>query len=146
MKYQELRDRVEPGQPAQELELVAPFTTPKLTRQAIAAAEKLGEGLHASIRVLKVQVVPFPMRQSPVHLGFLKKQLESFSSTLPLTAHIILARDFEEDLMRSLKPESVVILASKRRPWRTRQESLANALRRAGHRVVLVYEKDNTNA
>ena len=150
MKHQSLHAEVPvPAQTAQ-LDLVVPFTTPELTCAALKAAEQLGAGLHSAIRLLKVQVVPFPMQQSPVQLGFLKQQLEAFESALPFHAYILIAREYEPDLMRALRPESIVILASKRRLWRTRQESLAATLRRAGHRVVLIHttaEKEHiTNA
>jgi hypothetical protein len=139
MKQQSLQAEIQPVQGTAPLDLVVPFTTPELTRAALKAAERLGLGLHGAIRLLKVQVVPFPLQQSPVHLGFLKQQLESFHSELPMSAHIVLAREFEPDLIRSLRPGSIVILASKRRLWRTRNESLAASLRRAGHRVILVH-------
>jgi hypothetical protein len=139
MKHQSLQAEIQPEQQTAPLDLVVPFTTPDLTRIALKAAERLSPGLHASVRLLKVQVVPFPMQQSPVHLGFLKKQLEAFQTELPISAHILLTRDYELDLMRALRPDSIVILASKRRLWRTRNESLASTLRRNGHRVLVVY-------
>jgi hypothetical protein len=141
MKHQSLQAEIRPEQQTAPLDLVVPFTTPDLTRIAIKAAERLSPGLHASVRLLKVQLVPFPLQQSPVHLGFLKRQLEAFQSELPLSAHILLAREYEPDLMRALGPGSIVILASKCRPWRTRSESLAAKLRRGGHQVVLVYAR-----
>jgi hypothetical protein len=150
MKQQTLRTDAEPNRQTAELDLVVPFTTPELTRTALQAAERLGAGLNGAIRLLKVQVVPFPMQQSPVHLGFLKKQLALFQSALPLSAHIVLGREYEPDLMRALRPDSIVILASKKRLWRTHTESMAAKLRHSGHRVVLVYTdkeaKEKNNA
>jgi hypothetical protein len=150
MKHQSLQAEIQPEQQTAPLDLVVPFTTPDLTRLALKAADRLGHGLHASVRLLKVQVVPFPMQQSPVHLGFLKRQLESFHAETPGSADIVLAREYEPDLMRALKPGSIVILGSKRRLWRTRNEWLATALRRGGHRVVMVYssrlERDGEHA
>jgi hypothetical protein len=150
MKHQSLQAEIHPEQQTVPLDLVVPFITPDLTRLALKTAEKLSPGLHASVRLIKVQVVPFPLQQSPVHLGFLKMQLEAFMAEMPITAHILLAREFEADLMRALNPGSIVILASKRRLWRTRSESLAATLRKGGHRVVLVYtdpqQKETPNA
>jgi hypothetical protein len=139
MKLRTLATEAAPERHAAELDLVVPFTTTELTRAALKAAEILGDGLRGSIRLLKVQVVPFPMRQSPVHLGFLKKELGLFQSTLPLGTHILLAREYIPDLTRALNHDSIVILATRRRPWRTRTESLARSLRSAGHRVVVVH-------
>jgi hypothetical protein len=123
-----------------ELDLVVPFTTPELTRVALNAANHLGAGLKANLRLLKVLVVPFPLdlNQAPVYLDFLKSQLARFESELPVKREIRLARELEPGLLSTLHRDSVVILASGKRLWRTRTERLAESLRRAGHKVVLV--------
>jgi len=61
-----------------QLDLVVPFTTPQLTRTALKEAERLSSGLNAAIRLVKVQVVPYPLPidQSPVYIGFLREQME----------------------------------------------------------------------
>lgn len=124
-----------------ELDLVIPFTTPKLTRVALDAANRMAPGLNARLRLVKVQVVPFPLEpdQSPVYLDFLKKQLAQFEAARPVCGEVRLARDWEAGLLSSLSPDCIVILAAPRRPWQTRNERLAAALRRAGHKVVLVF-------
>ena len=131
---------------AAELDLVVPFTTPELTRAALDAANQMGAGLNAIIRLVRVQVVPFPLDldQSPVYIEFLKDQMAHFRSDLPVAGEIRLARDFEAAIEGTLGSESVVILAAPKRPWTTRNERLAAALRRAGHKVVLVTQKSNT--
>jgi hypothetical protein len=133
---------VRPAQREAELDLVVPFTTPRLTRVALDAANRMGSGLEAAIRVVKVQVVPYPLRvgQSPVVMDFLKAQLQTLQSALPLRAEILLTRDFEPTLETALNQHSIVVLASSARPWRTRTERLACRLRRAGHTVVMVKE------
>lgn len=134
---------VEREQHASELDLVVPFTTPELTRIAVDAANGMGTGLNANLRLVKVQVVPFPLDldQSPVYIDFLKEQMSHFQSALPVAGEIRLAREFEAGLEGTLGSESVVILATPRRPWTTHNERLAAKLRRAGHKVVLVYPK-----
>lgn len=124
------------------LDLVVPFTTPDLTRIALAAANRMGAGLDAVVRVVKVQVVPFPMEpdQSPVYVDFLRRQLEQFQSRLPITGEIRLARELEPGLRGTLHDDSVVLLATRKRPWRTRTERLAAWLIRAGHKVIVVSE------
>jgi hypothetical protein len=126
------------------LDLVVPFTTPRLTQAALNAANRLGAGLNAEIRLLRVQVVPFPLdlKHSPVPVDFLRRQLRTFSSALPTRGEIRLARESEAGLVSALKKNSLVILASPRRPWRTRTERLALKLRRAGYTVVMVSNKD----
>ena len=131
---------IEQVQHEAELDLVVPFTTPELTRVALDAANRMGGGLNATLRLVKVQVVPFPLDldQSPVYIDFLKDQLTHFQSELPVVGEIRLAREFEAGLLGTLGRDSVVILAAPKRPWRTRNERLAASLRRTGHKVVLV--------
>jgi hypothetical protein len=136
---------IEQTQHEAELDLVVPFTTPELTRAALDAANRMGAGLNGALRLVKVQVVPYPLdlNQSPVYLDFLKHQMAQFESELPVAGEIRLAREFEAGLLATLGRESVVILATPKRPWRTRNEHLAATLRRAGHKVVLVTQGAN---
>jgi hypothetical protein len=126
-----------------ELDLVVPFTTPELTRAALNAANRMGGGLNAILRLVRVQVVPYPLdlNQSPVYIDFLKQQLAQFRSDLPVTGEIRLAREFEAGLLGTLGRDSVVILATAKRPWRTRNERLAATLRSSGHKVILIDEE-----
>jgi hypothetical protein len=139
---------VEQSPRAAELDLVVPFTTPELTRVALDAADRMGAGLNAGVRLIKVQVVPFPLdlNQSPVYIDFLKQQLSELKSKLPAAGEIRLARDFEEGLEGTLGRDSVVILATPRRLWKTRTERMAASLRRRGHKVVLVSPTDKQEA
>jgi hypothetical protein len=134
---------IEQAQHEAELDIVVPFTTPELTRAALDAANRMGGGLNATLRLVKVQVVPFPLDldQSPVYIDFLKNQLAQFQSELPVAGEVRLAREFEAGLLSTLGRDSVVILATRKRPWRTRSERLAAALRRAGHKVVLINQE-----
>ena len=134
---------IEPTQAEQQearLDLVVPFTTPELTMAAIQAANRLGEGLHSGIRLVKIQVVPWPLdlKQSPVPAEFLRNQLQRFPSALPMKREIRFARELEPGLRGALNEHSLVILATHKRPWRTRTEHLAAQLRRDGYNVVIV--------
>ena len=106
------------------------------------AATRMGHGLNASIRLVRVQIVPFPMdlTHSPVYEGFLREQLAQFSSELPTASEIRLAREFGQGLLGTLTRESVVVIGYRKRPWRTRNEKTAAELQRAGFHVVLVKE------
>jgi hypothetical protein len=134
-----------PERPRAALDLVVPFTTPSLTKAALRAANALGAGLNSTIRLLKVQIVPFPLdlRLSPVPVEFLEAQLTHLreeAQALPLTSEIRFAREFESGLMGALRFRSVVVLASRKRSWRTRTDRLTASLRRAGYTVILVAE------
>jgi hypothetical protein len=126
----------------EELDLVVPFTTPDLTRAALHAASQMGAGLGAAVRLVKIQCVPYPLdlNQSPVYVEFLRQQLKSFHAALPLTGEVCLAREFEQGLEGTLHANSVVVLSSRKRPWRTRNERLAANLQRNGRKVILLTE------
>ena len=125
-----------------ELDLVVPITTPDLTRAALSAASQMGAGLGAAVRLVKIQCVPYPLDldQSPVYIEFLRQQMNSFQSGLPLAGEIHLAREFEQGLESTLQTNSVVVLASRKRPWQTRNERLAANLQRNGRKVILLTE------
>ena len=123
------------------LDLVLPFTTPRLTESALRAAHRLGAGLDTVVRVVKVQVVPFPLdlRYSPVPVDFLEAQMRSLCGERD-AMEIRLAREFEDGLRGTLRYRSMVVLATGKRPWKTRTERLAESLRHAGYTVVMVPE------
>ena len=47
-------------------------------------------------------------------------------------------RDWLEAFKKVLEPGSLVILATKKRWWPTREEKLARSLAKAGHQVMLL--------
>jgi hypothetical protein len=51
---------------------------------------------------------------------------------------VLYARDWLEAFRKALEPKSLVILATKKRWWPTRQDKLARALAKAGHQVMLL--------
>ena len=136
-----LLDKATLGRSTAPLDLVVPFTVPRLTEIALRAAHRLGAGLDAAVRLVKVQVVPFPLdlRFSPVPVDFLEEQLRSLFGEGD-SVEIRLAREFEEGLRGALRYRSMVVLATNKRPWRTRTERLAESLRKAGYTVVMVPE------
>jgi len=125
------------------LDIVVPYTDQELTAEAIAAAEKLANGLGASVRVLCLEAVPYTMelRQPRVDLDFLRTRLQALPSAGPFRCEIVLTRDADEALLRRLHADSIVMLTSRRHFWRTAQERLADRIRRAGFRVVLAYKE-----
>ena len=144
-------DRVREGRVKQNrstapLDIVVPFTTPKQTEVALRAAQRLGAGLDSAVRVVKVQVVPFPLdlRNSPVPVDFLEAQLRNLCGD-DVSREIRFAREYEDGLRGVLRFRSMVVLATQKRPWKTRTERLAASLRSAGNTVVMVPE-EKTNA
>lgn len=129
----------------QTLDLVVPFTTPNLTRIAIRAAESFARGLSAGIRLLRIQVLPYPddTTHPAVPLGFLREQTGTFRSAIPMRAEVVLTRDYESQLEEHLTFASLVALAARHHSRFSRTNLLARRLRNTGHKIVLVYEEKN---
>jgi fructoselysine-6-P-deglycase FrlB-like protein len=83
------------------------------------------------------------MNHPPVPVEFLEEQLSSISGETP--HEICFAREFEHGLRSVLRYRSLVVLATEKRPWRTRTQRLAASLRHAGYTVVMV-DKEKQNA
>lgn len=123
-----------------KLDLVVPFTTFRQTRAALDEAGRMAPALNADVRLVKIQVIPYPLQlnETPVYLGFLQQQLEHLRAGTTARSELHFAREFEPALRDTLSNESVVVLVGKRRPWPTRIERLAASLREEGHPVILV--------
>lgn len=124
------------------LDIVVPFTTPQLTRLALKKADELASEIPSRIRILRMQRVPFPLdlRHPPVSLSILQEQTRQVARGIR-TAEIIiyLTRDAEETLLKTLQPDSVLVIASQNRWWRTAEERLKKLCMRHGHQVAMVY-------
>ncbi|MEQ1948166.1 MAG: hypothetical protein ABL995_13310 [Bryobacteraceae bacterium] len=113
----------------------------------VDVAANLASGMHAKLVAHFAQVVPYPLplKSPPVPVELvariLKEQVlddlwdRQFTGT---SATLYLCRDRAETLREALKPESLVVMGTKRRWWRTSEERLARQLTRDGHRVLLV--------
>ena len=133
-----------PGLPGPDV--VVPFTTPGLTRAALAAAGKFSAGLAPVIRMVRTQVVPFPLdlESAPVSVGVLRQQFVPLAEEFGAHLQICFAREPRAGLLHTISKDSVVVIAARRRWWRSREERLANWLRRCGCSVVLEFvEKNN---
>jgi len=127
---------------AEPLDIVVPFTTPQLTRIALTKAADLTAEIPSRIRVLRMQRVPFPLPldHSPVSVEILREQVRKATSDVaPAEIVIYLTREPVETLLDSLEPRSILVIASKWRPWRTAQERLKRICERQGNHVALVY-------
>ena len=140
MRKQTTVEKVAPVKHQAAIDLVVPFTTPELTKAALEAASRMGAGLNAAIRLVRVQVIPSQLDicQSPVGIHFLKEQLAAVKPEITARREVRFARDWKTGLMATLTLDSLVVLAARKRFWRTHNERLADALRRDGYRVVLV--------
>ena len=114
-----------------------------LTVAVLQRAADLVAGLNASILLVAVQTVPFPASfasasSSHAHLAAELAELAGQCS-LPVTPHIVMARDRDEGFRFLLKEESTVLIGTKKRAWETREERLAHLLAESGHQVILFH-------
>jgi hypothetical protein len=128
------------------LDIVVPFTTRSLTRAALTAAGRLSVGLHPLIRMVRIQVVPFPLQleSAPVSTLVLRQQFAPLAEEFGAHLQICFSRDTREGLLYTLAKNSVVVISARRHWWKSREERLAMWLRRRGGNVVLEFvEKNN---
>lgn len=124
------------------LDIVVPYTTPELTRLALAKAAELSSQVPSSIRIVRMQRVPFPLElnQPPISVDVLREQTREIANGTPVAEIVIyLTREPEETLLNALQPGSILVIASKRRWWRTSQERLKRVCARHGHEVAFIY-------
>ena len=124
------------------LELVVPYTNPALTVRALAAAVELARGFEAAVTLMAVYVVPYP---SPLECqeGIRKRleaELTAVARTSPVAIRVklVFARDRTDAYLRLLRRQSLVVIGTKDRWWRTREERLARRLTAGGHSVAVV--------
>ena len=131
---------------APSLDIVVPFTTRTLARAALAAAGRLSAGLHPLIRMVRTQVVPFPLQleAAPVSTAVLRQQFVPLAEEFHAHLQICFTRDTREGLLHTLAKDSVVVIAAHHHWWKSREERLALWLRQRGWNVVLEFvEKNN---
>ena len=140
-RYQEIDQRGPSGIGTGVLWVVIPFTTPELTRVALRHAGVCSD-LDVHVALVDIQVVPFPcpLDQPPINREFSERRLQQLlkESRLPGHAAVLYTRDWLETFGKVLEPKSLVILATQKRWWPTRQQKLARALTKAGHQVMLL--------
>lgn len=97
----------------------------------------------AVIRLVAVHTVPYPLEfRCPVAAhAHLVEQLVDLASRSRLAVHpeVVLARSRQEGFRSAMPAESIVLVASPRRPWRTAEERLAAMLAAEGHKATVVY-------
>lgn len=116
-------------------------TSPELLSASLVAARQLTRELGAQIEVLAPYVVPYPLdlNHPPVEPSFLERKLLSENELLTEVerVHILLCRDEAEAVLGALAPKSIVVLAVRKRWWKTREDCLAETLIKAGHQVMI---------
>ena len=125
----------------QKLNIAVVFTSVESTVAALKEAGNLANSLGARITLVVPQVVPYPLDLAtpPVLVEFNENRFRVMASESPVetSVQIYLCRDRFETVAAVLQPGSIVALGGrKRRWWPTKEERLAQRLRRAGHEVL----------
>lgn len=130
------------------------------TLSALRTAAQLASGLTARIRLLMLEVVPYPLplEQPPRNLQFVSRRFRTLAASpwqerdpkrrqwIDTRVDIVLCRDAWQGLAGTLAPGSVVVIgcrASFWPFWASREERLARKLRDAGHHVVRARASSN---
>ena len=138
------RDQAEPSALGQ-LEVNVIFTDSRATAWAFKAAMALAADLDACIRVRAAIAVPFclPLDRPQVSISFTEKVLSQLVSQaepndLEVTIHLYLSRDRIETFSQVLRPNSLVVIAGRKRLWPTPESRIAERLQSRGHRVLFI--------
>jgi hypothetical protein len=127
---------------ASQIRVFVPYTTPDLTRAALAAAASLTMRLQAEITLFAVRIVPFPLLldEPDIPADWLERRLAALGNETAATVQVkvVLARDRDAGLRHVLESRSMVVVARKNRWWPTREARLARSLARAGHSVAMI--------
>jgi len=121
------------------------FTDVQSTAAALKFAQSFARELGASISLRAAVAVPFqlPLDQPQISVAFLQDAMRELvaqlkSETFDPTIHLYLCRDRVWALSQVLNPNSLVVIAGRKRWWPTAETRMARALRAEGHRVIFV--------
>ena len=122
------------------VEVVVLHTTISETLHALKTAAQLAQGLSAHIRLLVLEVVPYPqpLDQPLVPVPITQRRFRTLAVNAAIETHvdIRLVRDREKAIDALLVPHSVVVTGSRRNWWPNADIRLAKRLERMGHQVV----------
>lgn len=122
------------------LEVVVLHTSTSETLHALKTAAQLARGLSARIRLLVLEVVPYPLplHQPAISLSYTRRCFRTLAenASIETTVDIHLVRDPVKVLDSLLEPHSVVVMGGRRTWWPTARNRIAKRLERTGHQVV----------
>jgi hypothetical protein len=124
---------------------VVPYTNQALAAEALTAAIEMARGFDAAVTLMAVHVLPYP---SPLECQEgIRRRLEAELTAVARTSSaatrvkLVFARDREDAYLGLLRRHSLVVIGTRDRWWRTREERLARKLTACGHSVALVKVK-----
>jgi len=125
------------------MEVVVPCTEWAIAEALLNRAAALTAGLNVRLTLVAVQAIPYPVDfpgPSAVH-SHLVEQLQDLAGrcSLPVQAQVVQARSRDEGFRYMMRPDSIVLVGTRKRLWQTAEERLAKMLVRDGHKVALVH-------
>ena len=130
---------------AHPLDLVVPYVDPALSARALAAALNLADGCGAAVTLMAVHVLPYP---APLECQEgIRQRLETELAAIAratrasVSIKLVFARDREDAYLALLRRKSLVVVGTKDRWWRTREERFARKLAAHGHSVAVIKVK-----
>jgi hypothetical protein len=121
------------------------YTNIRETLAALRRAASLARDLGATIRILNVRTVPYPLPldKPPVDREVVARNISTIADgqPIPTRIEICFGRDVLESLLQSLSPNSIVLVGMRTRWWPTKEQKLAQQLARHGHQLILVAER-----
>jgi len=122
------------------MEIVVLHTTVAETLQALKTAARLAHDLSARIRLLVLEVVPYPLPldRPNVPVPFTRRRFRTLAadSSVETNIDIHLVRDPDKTIESVLEPHSVVVMGGHRSWWPNAHNRVARRLERLGHEVV----------
>ncbi len=122
------------------LEVVVLHTTIPGTLSSLKRAAELAGGLAASIRLLVLTIVPYPLaiEYPQVPVAFTRRRFTTVvcEARVDTVVDIRVGRDRMSMIQAALKPRSVIVLERGRSWWPDPARKLAKQLERLGHQVV----------
>ena len=134
---------IEVGENESCVELIVAHTDCDITAALLRRAADLTAGLNARITLLAVHTVPYPasFASGAASHAHLVGQLADLATESPVavTPQVVLARGREDGFRYMLKPESTVLVGTRKHLWQTPEERLARSLAGDGHKVALMH-------
>lgn len=122
------------------IDVVVLHTTLSGTLGALKTAAQLAQGLSARIRLLVLEVVPYPLplHQPDVSLPYTQKHFRTLAENeaIETSVDIHLVRDPAEVIDSLLEPHSVIVIGARRTWWPTAHARMARRLERQGHQII----------
>jgi len=122
------------------MEVVVLHTNTSETLQALKTAALLAQDLSARIRLLVLEVVPYPLPldQPSVPLPFTRRRFHTIAANASIETgiDILLVRDPDKTIESVLEPHSVVVIGAHRSWWPSAHGRVAKHLERLGHQVI----------